>query len=35
MTPAGAGQFTWILGPWMDNRHGGGMPVVGWRSQLS
>lgn len=31
--PAEAGQFTWILGPWMDDHHGDGLPVVGWRSQ--
>jgi pullulanase/glycogen debranching enzyme len=33
--PAGTGQFTWILGPWMDDQHGAGRPVVGWRAQPS
>jgi 1,4-alpha-glucan branching enzyme len=31
--PAGDGRFTWILGHWMDGRHGGGRAVVGWRSR--
>jgi 1,4-alpha-glucan branching enzyme len=29
--PEGDGRFTWILGPWMDERHGGGRMVLGWR----
>ncbi|HKI05788.1 MAG TPA: alpha-amylase family glycosyl hydrolase [Thermoanaerobaculia bacterium] len=29
--PAGDGRFSWILGPWMDQRHGGGKKVLGWR----
>lgn len=33
--PAGAGELAWILGPWMDDRHGGGLPAVGWRSRPS
>lgn len=33
--PAGAGRFTWILGPWMDAAHGGGRMVLGWRLQPS
>jgi hypothetical protein len=31
--PASAGQFVWIAGPWMDERHGGGRLVVGWRAR--
>ena len=31
--PAETGQFTWILGPWMDAAHGGGWRVIGWRSR--
>jgi glycosidase len=31
--PAADGRFTWILGPWMDERHGGGKLVLGWRLQ--
>lgn len=30
--PAEGGQFTWIMGPWFDERRGGGRLVVGWRS---
>ncbi len=30
-SPADTGQFAWILGPWMDQRHGGGNLVLGWR----
>jgi 1,4-alpha-glucan branching enzyme len=33
--PAGDGQFTWILGPWMDGAHGGGRRVIGWRARPS
>jgi hypothetical protein len=33
--PAGAGRFTWILGPWMDAAHGGGKMVLAWRLQPS
>lgn len=29
--PAGDGHFEWILGPWMDERHGGGKLLLGWR----
>lgn len=29
--PAEDGRFAWIAGPWMDERHGGGKKVVGWR----
>lgn len=29
--PAADGRFAWILGPWMDERHGGGRLVLGWR----
>jgi 1,4-alpha-glucan branching enzyme len=29
--PAGDGRFTWILGPWMDQAHGGQRAVLGWR----
>ncbi|ADB73954.1 alpha-amylase family glycosyl hydrolase [Geodermatophilus obscurus] len=31
--PAGEGRHAWILGPWMDVRHGGGRAVVGWRAR--
>jgi 1,4-alpha-glucan branching enzyme len=31
--PAGSGQFEWVLGAWLDDRHGGGHRVVGWRSR--
>jgi 1,4-alpha-glucan branching enzyme len=31
--PAGEGRHSWILGPWMDDRHGGGRAVVGWRAR--
>ena len=31
--PAGSGQFEWVLGGWLDDRHGGGRRVVGWRSR--
>lgn len=30
--PAAAGQFEWILGPWLDEPHGGGRRTVGWRA---
>ncbi len=30
--PAGDGRHAWILGPWMDARHGGGRAVLGWRA---
>jgi 1,4-alpha-glucan branching enzyme len=30
--PAAAGQFEWILGPWLDESHGGGRRTVGWRA---
>ncbi len=25
-------QFEWILGPWLDDRHGAGKQIIGWRS---
>jgi len=31
--PAGDGRLAWILGPWMDERHGGGRRVAGWRAR--
>jgi hypothetical protein len=31
--PAEDGRFTWILGLWLDGRHGGGQKIVGWRAQ--
>ncbi|MBI5547381.1 MAG: 1,4-alpha-glucan branching protein [Deltaproteobacteria bacterium] len=31
--PAGAGQFQWILAPWMDDARGAGRKIVGWRSR--
>jgi 1,4-alpha-glucan branching enzyme len=31
--PAAVGQFSWILGPWMNGRHGGERNVIGWRAQ--
>ena len=33
--PAAAGQFEWILGPWLDEPHGGGRRTVGWRAHPS
>lgn len=30
--PIADGQFNWMLGSWMDGRHGGGKRVLGWRS---
>ena len=33
--PAAAGQFEWILGPWLDESHGGGRRTVGWRAHPS
>jgi hypothetical protein len=30
--PAAAGQFEWILGPWLDESYGGGHRTVGWRA---
>jgi hypothetical protein len=32
LRPAAAGQFEWILGPWLDESHGGGRRTVGWRA---
>jgi 1,4-alpha-glucan branching enzyme len=29
--PARDRRFTWILGPWMDEAHGGGRKVLGWQ----
>jgi hypothetical protein len=31
--PASTGRFEWIAGPWLDERHGGGHLVIGWRSR--
>jgi len=31
--PVEQGQFEWILGPWMDEKHGGGRRVIGWRAR--
>lgn len=31
--PAATGQFTWILGPWMDEQRGGNQKVLGWRAR--
>jgi 1,4-alpha-glucan branching enzyme len=31
--PIAEGEFTWLLGPWMDARHGGGKRVLGWRAK--
>jgi pullulanase/glycogen debranching enzyme len=31
--PASDGRFTWILGPWMEERYGRDKRVVGWRMQ--
>ena len=31
--PAEAGQFSWILGPWMGPDAGGGQKVIGWRAR--
>lgn len=30
--PIADGLFQWIAGPWMDERHGKGTRVIGWRS---
>jgi pullulanase/glycogen debranching enzyme len=29
--PARDGRFAWIAGPWMDDAHGGGAKVLGWK----
>jgi 1,4-alpha-glucan branching enzyme len=31
--PVSEGHFVFVLGPWLDNRHGGGKRVIGWRSR--
>ena len=31
-SPIDEGEFQWLLGAWLDTRHGGGKRVVGWRS---
>lgn len=31
--PAEAGQFDWIIGPWMAGNRGGGRKVIGWRAR--
>lgn len=31
--PAEAGQFSWILGPWLSPEAGGGQKVIGWRAR--
>jgi 1,4-alpha-glucan branching enzyme len=33
--PARDGSFAWILGPWMNETHGGGRRIVGWRARPS
>lgn len=33
--PIEEGHFEWVIGPWLDERHGGGKRVVGWRSTPS
>jgi hypothetical protein len=30
--PADAGQFVWIIGPWLAANRGGGRKVIGWRA---
>ena len=25
------GKFAWVIGPWLDERHGGNYPAIGWR----
>ncbi len=30
--PMADGQFQWIVGPWLDERHGAGKRVIGWRA---
>ncbi len=29
--PVEEGKFSWVIGPWMDDRRGGGKRVIGWR----
>jgi hypothetical protein len=31
--PAETGEFTWMVAPWLDDRHGGGQRAIGWRSR--
>ncbi len=31
--PEGAGQFVWVLAPWLDGSRGGGRKVIGWRTR--
>ncbi len=33
--PAGAGQFSWVVAPWLAGNRGGGRRVVGWRTRVS
>lgn len=33
--PAEAGQFTWIVAPWLAVAHGGGRRTLGWRSRVN
>ncbi|MEQ8673886.1 MAG: alpha-amylase family glycosyl hydrolase [Aggregatilineales bacterium] len=33
--PIEEGQFTWLLGAWLDDRHGKGKRVLGWRATPS
>jgi 1,4-alpha-glucan branching enzyme len=33
--PIEEGEFTWLIGSWMDGQHGGGKRVVGWRATPS
>lgn len=30
--PADAGEFSWMLAPWLDESKGGGRRVIGWRT---
>ena len=30
--PLEEGEFTWLLGPWLDGDHGGGKRILGWRA---
>ena len=32
--PVETGQFTWIVAPWLDGAHGGGLRTLGWRSRV-
>jgi 1,4-alpha-glucan branching enzyme len=30
--PIAEGKFTWVLGPWLEEKKGGGQRVIGWRA---